>query len=136
MKKLLSIQYSGAMFNLSMLLLRLGFGLLLIAKHGLPKLMDFAALQYKFYSFMGMGSRFTLVLAIFAELFCSMFIILGLFTRFAAIPVIITMCAAIFGAGAGQPLINSELAILYLTAFLVLFLLGPGRVSVDGMMKG
>lgn len=123
------------MFNLSILLLRLAFGLLLIANHGLPKLKNFDAMQYKFYNFLGMGSTFSLVLVIFAEVFCSMFIILGLFTRFAVIPIIIEMCVAIFGAAAGKPITESELAVLYLTASLVLLFVGPGRVSVDGMMK-
>jgi putative oxidoreductase len=136
MKRLLSIQYSAAAFNFSILLLRLGFGMLLIAKHGLPKLMEFSTLQYKFYNFMGIGSRFSLVLAIFAELFCSMFLVLGLFTRFTVIPLIITMLVAIFGANAGTPLINSEVAVLYLTVFITILFVGPGRISIDGMMKG
>lgn len=136
MKKLLSIQYSAAAFNFSVLLLRVGFGILMIATHGLSKLMEFSTLQNTFYNFMGIGSRFSLVLAIFAELFCSMFLVLGLFTRLSVIPLIITMLVAIFGFNAGQPFIKSEVAILYLTVFVTILFVGPGRISVDGMMKG
>jgi len=136
MKKLLSTQYSDTVFNISVLLIRLAFGLLMIMKHGIPKLMEFSSLQYKFYNFLGIGSRFSLILALFAELFCSMFLVLGLFTRFTVIPLIIVMVVAIFGANAGKPLISSELAILYGTVFIAILFVGPGRISADGMMRG
>ncbi|MDR6337295.1 putative oxidoreductase [Filimonas zeae] len=135
MKRLLSIQYSDGMFNFSMLLLRLAFGGLMLLNHGMDKLMHFSAYESKFYNFMGMGSRASLVLAIFAEVFCSLFIVLGLFTRFAAIPLLITMLIAIFVAHAGQ-FAKAEMAVLYCSAFFVLLFCGPGKVSVDGMMRG
>jgi putative oxidoreductase len=136
MKKLLSSNYSDGAFNVAMLLVRLAFGLLLIANHGLNKLMNFSSMQNTFYSFMGIGSRFSLLLDLFAELFCSMFIILGLFTRIAAIPLIIVMCVVIFGVHAHQSLQKSEIEILYLTAFLTILFVGPGKISIDGMMRG
>jgi len=136
MKKLLSVQYSAGAFNFAVLLLRLGFGIIMLANHGLDKLMNFSEIQNRFYSFMGMGPKFSLVLAIFAEVFCSMFVVLGLFTRLAVVPLIITMLVAIFGANATEPLLKSEVALLYLTAYIVLLFVGPGRISIDGMMKG
>lgn len=135
MKRLLSIQYSEGMFNFSMLLLRLAFGGLMLLNHGMDKLMHFAAYESKFYNFMGMGNRASLVLAIFAEVFCSLFVVLGLFTRFAVIPLIVTMLVAIFSVHAGQ-FAKAEMAVLYGSVFFVLLFCGPGKVSVDGMMRG
>lgn len=135
MKKLLSIKYSAGAFNFSMLLIRVVFGCVLLLNHGMPKLMKFATLQNEFYNFLGMGPRFSLILLLFAEIFCSLFVILGLFTRLAVIPIIIAMLVAIYGAGAGKPLLESELAVLFLTASLVLLFCGPGRISVDGMIN-
>ena len=135
MKKLLSIKYSPAAFNFSMLVLRLFFGLLLIAKHGYPKMVQFSTMQDTFYNFLGLGPRTSLVLCIFAEGLCALFVVLGLFTRLAAIPLIIMMTVAIFGAGSAKPLIESELAILYLGAFLAILFCGPGKISVDGMIN-
>lgn len=135
MKRLLSIQYSDGMFNFSMLILRLAFGGLMLLNHGMDKLMHFAAYETKFYSFMGMGTRASLVLAIFAEVFCSLFVVLGLFTRFAVIPLIVTMLIAIFAVHAGQ-FAKAEMAVLYCSVFFVLLFCGPGKVSVDGMMRG
>lgn len=135
MKRILSIKYSTSAFNFSMLFLRVVFGLLILIKHGYDKLMNFSTLQFKFYNFFHLGTKTSLVLAIFAELFCSLFIVLGLFTRLAVIPLIITMLVAVFGFNAGKPLIDSEVALLYLTAFITLLFCGPGRVSIDGMIN-
>lgn len=136
MKKLLSSSYSDGAFNFALLLIRLSFGILMIANHGLSKLMNFSTMQHTFYNFMGIGSMPSLLLDLFAELFCSMFIILGLFTRLAAIPLIIAMCVAIFGVHAHQSLAKAELAVLYLTAFVTILFVGPGKISVDAMIRG
>ncbi|MDB5230730.1 MAG: DoxX family protein [Chitinophagaceae bacterium] len=134
MKKLLSTRYSAGGFNLSMLLLRLVFGLLML-KHGMGKLMNFSTLQGTFYNFLGMGPKAGLLLTIFAEVFCSLFIVLGLFTRLAAIPLIILTFVIIFSVGKNKPILDSELAILFCTAYIVLLFCGPGKVSVDSLMK-
>jgi len=134
MRRLLSIKYSAGAFNFAMLLLRIGVGLLMLMQSGMYKLTHFSELSAKFYNFLGMGDKVSLVLAIFAEVFCSFFVILGLFTRLAVVPLIITMCVAFFGAHNADPQQGSA-ALLYLFAYFVLLLLGPGRVSVDGMIK-
>lgn len=118
-----------------MLLIRIAFGGLLLVNHGMEKLMKFAELQGHFYNFLGLGSKASLILTIFAEVFCSLFIILGLFTRLTVIPLIILMLVAVFGVHASQPFAQAELAVVYGVAFLVLLFCGPGRISVDGMMK-
>ena len=133
--KILSTKYSAGAFNFSMLFLRVAFGFLIIIKHGYTKLMNFSTLHTQFYNFLGLVSNTSLVLAIFAEVLCALFIVLGLFTRIAVIPLIIMMLVAIFGAGAAKPLIESELALLYLGAFVTLLFCGPGRISIDGMIN-
>lgn len=135
MRRILSTNYSAAAFNVSMLILRVGTGLWLMIKHGLDKLQHFSYMEPRFYNFMGIGSNISLILVIFIELFCSMLVVLGLFTRMAVIPIIFMLCVAAFGAKGGLPLINKELEFLYLLPFSVLLLCGPGRVSVDGMIN-
>ncbi|HEX6914990.1 MAG TPA: DoxX family protein [Chitinophagaceae bacterium] len=134
MKRLLSIRYSAGAFNFSMLVLRLVSGLLMIAQHGMPKLMNFAKVSAGFYDPFGIGSKATLILVIFAEIFCSLFVVLGLFTRLAVIPLIIVVAFAFFGVNNGN-IKGGELALLFMSAFVVLLFVGPGRVSVDGMIK-
>ena len=135
MKKFFSTNHSAAAFNFSMLLLRVSTGLWLLIKHGLEKLQNFSTMQSHFYNFLGVGSSVTLMVAIFVEVFCSMLVILGLFTRLAVIPIIIMLTVAAFSAKATQPLMNKELDFLYLVPFIVLLFCGAGRVSVDGMMN-
>jgi len=133
MRKLFSSKYSAGAFNAAMLFLRLAFGILMM-NHGYQKLLHFADKQHSFMNFLGMGSTLSLLLVIFAEFFCALFIILGLFTRLAAIPLIITTCVMIFKVHNGDVFGDGETAALYLTGFLVLLLVGPGRVSVDSMI--
>jgi putative oxidoreductase len=133
MKKLLSAKYSAGAVSAAMLVLRLGVGILMM-NHGYDKLVHFSEYQDKFMNFLGMGRTLSLALVVFAEFFCSLFLILGLFTRLAAIPLIITMCVVIFKVNHGNIFGDGETAALYLTGYLVLLLVGPGRVSVDSMI--
>lgn len=130
-----SINYSSAAFNAAMLLLRISFGATLMVKHGFAKLMTFTTLQHTFFNFLGFGPKFSLILVLFAEIFCSLMIVLGLFTRYACIPILIAMLIVIYGADASKDFLESELAIFYFTAFAAIMLCGPGKISVDGMIS-
>lgn len=133
MRKLFSANYSAGAINAALLVLRLGFGILMMA-HGYEKLRGFGDMQHKFMNFMGIGSTASLALVVFAEFFCSLFIILGLFTRLATIPLIIATCVMVFMAHKGDVFGDGEIAALYLTGYIVLLFAGPGKVSVDGMI--
>jgi putative oxidoreductase len=134
MKKFLSTAYSGNSFNLASLLLRLTFGLLLCINHGFPKLMHFSNQQAIFFDPFHIGHKWSLVLVLFAEIFCALLLVLGLFTRFAALVLVIDMAVAAVLFHKGQSLSLHEPALLYLAVFSSLLLVGPGRFSVDGMM--
>ncbi|HRO48408.1 DoxX family protein [Agriterribacter sp.] len=133
MKKLLSTGYTDWAFNIAMLVLRAGLGLMMLP-HGYDKLVHFAAKKNTFMNFLGMGSTVSLSLSLFAEFFCAIFVIIGLFTRFTVIPLIIGMSVALFKAHDAAIFGAGEKAALYLTGFLVILLVGPGKASADGMM--
>ncbi len=133
MKKLLSTKYSVGAFNTAMLVLRLSVGILMML-HGYGKLVGFGKMQHEFINFMGLGSSVSLALVVFAEFFCSLFLILGLFTRLAAIPLIIATLVMVFKAHKGDITGDGEHAFLYLTTYVVLLLVGPGKISVDTMI--
>lgn len=132
MRKLLSTKYSAGAFNAAMLLLRLGSGVLMM-NHGYDKLIHFSKYKEGFISFLGMGSTISLAMVVFAEFFCALFIILGLFTRLACVPLVVAMAVALFDAHNAEFFGKGEMAALYLTAYLVLLLVGPGKISVDSM---
>jgi len=135
MKKLLSIGYTTSSFNLAMFMLRVGAGLLMLISHGYGKLVNFGSISGKFMSFLGLSSTASLALATFAEFFCSIFIILGLFTRLATIPLLITMSIAVGRAHGMDFFGDGEKASLFFLVFAAILLLGPGRISVDGMIN-
>ncbi|MEO8823838.1 MAG: DoxX family protein [Ginsengibacter sp.] len=133
MSKFLSTKYSNAGFNFGMLVLRVVLGILLIS-HGYSKLLMFNTLRYKFMSFLHMGPTISLSLVIFAEFFCSIFLILGLFTRFAIIPIIIAMGVVVFLATHGEILGRGERGAMYLAVSIAILFCGPGKISVDGLI--
>lgn len=135
MKKLLSIKYSATVFNISFLLLRLVLGISMCVNHGYDKLVHFADRKNTFVNLFGIGSTTTLVLVVFAEFFCSIFVTIGLFTRFTVLALVIEMGYAFFISSNGHLFANGELPALYLSGFFAILLCGPGRVSVDGMIN-
>jgi putative oxidoreductase len=133
MRKLLSTNYSAGAFNTAMLLLRIvAAGLML--KHGYDKMVHFEDTASHMMNFMGIGSKASTALVIFAEFFCSLLVIIGLFTRLACIPLIVTMAVALIKAHNSDFLGDGQMAALYLLCFSVLLLTGPGKVSVDSMI--
>jgi putative oxidoreductase len=134
MKKFFSTNYSQTSFNVAALLLRLCFGGLICLNHGLSKLKHFGTMQGSFSDPLHVGHTVSLVLVVFAEVFCALLLVVGLFTRFAALVLVINLAVAAFIVLKGQTMETHEPAFLYLTAFSAILLIGPGRMSVDGMM--
>ena len=118
--------------DLALLLLRITFGGLMFINHGMGKAERVLSGELtKFGDPIGLGPEVSLVLAAFAEAVCAVLIVLGLFTRWAAIPLIITMIVAVFVVHMDDPFKKMEMGLLYLTAFLAIFMTGPGRYSID-----
>ena len=121
--------FRGKGVSALILLLRIFFGVMLML-HGLDKMMNFAELSRTFPNIMGFGSYMSLILAIFAQFCCSLFLIAGFLVRIMTIPMIVAMGVAFFDVhDAMMP--EGELALIYLIMFIILFFVGPGRYSVD-----
>ena len=129
--KIFSTKTSDSAFTLAALLLRLSAGSLMLVNHGLDKLVHFSNKASRFSDPFHIGSTTSLALVVFAEFFCAAFVVLGLFTRVAAIPLIIGMGVALFYVHNGKFFGEGEAAGLYMVCFLVILLLGPGKVSLD-----
>ena len=119
-----------------MLMLRVVFGGYMLAGHGWRKMAKFSEIAPDFYNFLGMGSGFSLALAVFAEVICAALLVAGLATRLAAIPLMITMAVAFFLVHADDPVLDREVAMLYLVVYAVIYLIGPGRFSLDQLIFG
>jgi putative oxidoreductase len=102
----------------------------MLINHGLDKLMNFTTYSARFADPFGIGKTPSLALTIFAEFFCAAFIIIGLFTRLAAIPLIIAMSVAFFYANK-MNYQKGELPLLFLICFVCILIAGPGKASLD-----
>ncbi len=114
-----------------LLLLRIGIASLMLFGHGFDKLVGFSEKAVHFPDPLGVGSVASLGLTVFAEFFCSVAILFGFFTRYATVPLIITMLVAIFIIHGDDPWSKKEFATLYLLPYLTLLFSGSGRYSVD-----
>lgn len=132
---------------------RILFGLSLFLAHGLPKFhMLGTNLVNSFPDPLGFGSAVSFYGNIFAELICSLLIVLGLFTRFAALVISFSMAVAAFKFHAHDPYTAQfitefapkypllftpfkEWSLLYLYAFAPMIFLGGGSWSLDGLIR-
>ncbi|NRR90992.1 DoxX family protein [Winogradskyella undariae] len=119
-----------------LLILRVFLGLAMCFGHGIGKWSSlFSGEEIKFADPFGVGMLPSLVLAVFAEVICSLLLALGLLTRWALIPLIVTMFVAIFLVHLSDGFGVMEKALLYGIGYLTLFLAGPGKYSVDRFLK-
>jgi putative oxidoreductase len=122
--------------NLGLLVLRVWLGLSMLLLHGWPKVEKYAGLSEGFPDPLGVGPAMSLNLAIFAEVFCALLLVVGLAARLAALPLVVTMAVAFFvvhgGVLTGEG--NGEMAFIYLAGFVALFIAGPGRHSFDHLI--
>lgn len=134
MRALLSSKHSAGAINAALFIIRVCFAILIIY-HGYQKLSHFETMQHQFPGLLGMSSTMVLVLAIFAEFFCGILLLLGLFTRFACIPLIITMSVALVKAHNMDVFGKGEAATLFLIVFIAILLAGPGKASLDSVIN-
>lgn len=120
--------------DLGLLFLRIvsGAGML---THGFPKFQKVLEGNLKFGDPIGLGEVPSLYLATFAEFLCAILVIIGLYTRLSLIPLIINMSVAFFIAHAADDFGTKEKSLLFLGMFIVIFLTGPGRFSIDNRLN-
>lgn len=128
--------------DLGLLLFRLSIGLMLSLGHGWTKLPPegierFAGNLAKLNIPVPTFSAWMAMLAEFAG---GLLVALGLLTRPAAALIAITMVVAVFTAHSSDPIVSQggpskEMALLYLTAAVLLLFTGSGRYGVDPMLR-
>jgi putative oxidoreductase len=140
MKILLSTGNHSTPINFGLLIFRIGVSIMMLT-HGYPKLLKIIDANFQPGDPLGVGaeasmimagfSEFALVLAGFAEFICSIFLIFGLATRCALVPLIITMSVALTFVHIDDPFKSQEKAFFYLLAYLFMLITGPGKYSID-----
>ena len=126
------------------LALRVMLGLMMLVGHGIPKILNFAALKDFFYvpeifPLNYLYPALSLIACSSAEVAASLLIIVGLATRPAAFVLGFSMVVAVFGAQGSAPwfvapptvLEAKELGLLYLIPLVAIILAGGGAYSLD-----
>lgn len=141
MKRLHLFSAKSINTDVGLLLFRIVMGSLM-ACYGLQKLTHFqemAASDFwmKEVSFLGMNGAFPLALTVFAEFFCSLLLIVGLFTRLSLIPLLICMAYIFLVVFPFSMVMHNDngfelnSSFIYFILYLALFFTGPGKYSLD-----
>jgi putative oxidoreductase len=132
-----TLQFLGKLQGLLPLLLRALVGASFCFVHGYDKIMGpngFDAGQAFVVDEAGAAPPFLLYIAAWTEFLAGFGILVGLFTRWAAIGILAVMCYAVFGvhwsAGFAAPK-GWEMASMYGVLCLCIMAVGPGSLSLD-----
>jgi putative oxidoreductase len=141
MKKLISIlrlDFLPEKPDLALLVLRVWLGASMLILHGWVKLRAFEQTAKGFPDPLRIGSQMSLSLAVFGEVVCALLLMIGFFTRTAALGLVINMSVAFFMVheGALKGGRSGELAFIYLAGFVTILLAGPGRYAADRSKGG
>lgn len=135
--RLLKLDFIPRNADLALLVLRLWLGLSMFILHGMGKFQNFATLSGSFPDPLKVGSATSLSLALLAEFAGSILLMVGAFTRFASLLLIVTMSVAAFiihkATFSGES--SGELALLYLAGYVTLFIAGGGRFALDERIR-
>lgn len=122
------------LYDAGLLILRIVVGCFMMT-HGLGKLtMLMGNDPIQFADPFGVGQTASLALTVFAEVVCSFLLIIGLLTRLAVIPLVITMAVAFFYIHIADAFGDKELSGLYLAIYVFLGISGSGRFSIDHLI--
>lgn len=129
--RLFSIRILDA--DIAALLLRLLFGGL-FTYYGWLKYEMYDTMVKEFPDLIGLGGQLSYHLVLFAELFCGIFVFIGLATRITVIPIFITMYVAYFYAHTNDPFLQKQIVFVHLILAVIIFITGSGKFSVDRLL--
>ena len=127
------LNYRPLNTDIASLFLRIFFGGLFV-RYGYNKFMDYDKMLSMFTDIIGIGTKLSLDLLIFAEGVCGLLVLIGFFTRLSVIPIFIAMAVAYFVAHENDPFDMKTLPLVFLLLSIVIFVLGSGKYSVDGLL--
>lgn len=132
-KMLFPIRPSISLVSALLLVARVFIGVMFLG-HGMQKWLMYATMSQDFPDPLHVGSAFSLILTIIAEVVCSVFFIFGFLYRLVLLPMIFAMGMAFFVIHDGS-LDGGELSLIYMMMFVFMYLIGPGQYSVDAWLR-
>jgi putative oxidoreductase len=127
---------SGAT-DFGLFVLRVVLGGMLFFKHGLEKITHFAQMSSHFPNPVHIGPHASLIFATLSDAICSLLVVLGLGTRYAAFIIVVNMGVALyFVHHMALRQEHGEMMMVYLAGFMALIFVGGGRYSLDWKFWG
>lgn len=128
----------NARASLALLVLRVGMGVSLFARHGVEKIAHFADMLSRFPDPLHLGSGPSLVIALISDVLASLLVVAGAGVRYAAglalcnIGVAWVFVHHLEFVGASE---HGEVCALYVTGFSTLAIAGGGRFGADYVLE-
>ncbi|WP_299896748.1 DoxX family protein [uncultured Aquimarina sp.] len=117
--------------DLSLLVFRILLSLSMINTHGIKKLLDFEGTIQHIPDPMGIGGEISTIIAIVANIVAPVFIILGLGTRLATLPILSVTLMGFFIVHGNDPWSVRDVPLMYSLAYLLILFMGAGKYSLD-----
>jgi putative oxidoreductase len=131
LKNLLNPGTYAREINIALLFLRITIGIFMLT-HGISKFMLLLGNDQSIADPIGIGESASLALAVFAEMFCSILLILEQ-QRVLRIAYYNAGCRINFRNSA-DPFRVKEMALIYLSVFISILIAGAGNISVDNLI--
>jgi putative oxidoreductase len=141
LKSVLSMRFVPERTQAGLAVLRICTGATLFLRHGWEKQpAHWAQFMAHFPNPVGIGPHASFFIAFFSDFVCSILLIMGLGTRWAALYCFADILVAwafvhhfaFLGKGPGSD--HGEVIVLYLGALLTLLIAGPGAACIDGIL--
>jgi putative oxidoreductase len=130
-----SIDRSRHAVDLGLLFLRVAASVLLIAVHGWPKIAHYTAEAAAIEDPFHLGRTLSIGFAIFAEVVCPLLMIVGLWPRLAALPVMIVTIVALVFVHPDWSLRDAQFAWMLLILFGTVAIAGAGRYALPNVVR-
>lgn len=122
-------------FHAAMLLFRVGVSLQLMLVHGFKKVGIGVDTAEQIPNPLNLPETINEYFAIGSNLIAPVFIIIGLFTRIAALPVLAVTLTGFFVLHWNDSLLVKDVPLIYSFVFLLICILGPGKYSFDYLIQ-
>lgn len=130
-QKIFSSESSFLSKDYSLFFFRVLVSLTMINTHGMKKLLNFEDTIQHIPDPMGIGGEISTVVAIIANIVAPLFVILGLGTRLATLPILSVTLMGFFIVHGNDPWAVRDVPLMYSLAYLLIFFMGAGKYSLD-----
>ncbi|MUV02987.1 DoxX family membrane protein [Flavobacterium rakeshii] len=120
--------------SLGLLFFRIAVSIELILVHGLKKLGVGVSTAEVVPNPLHLPEALNQVFATTANVILPLFVIFGIVTRLAVVPILAVTLTGYFVVHGGSPLPERDIPFMYSISFLLLFITGPGKYSIDSLL--